>query len=85
MSTAIQCGNIEEVVRITESLAFNGGGKRGASPSQYPRKLTSLLVPRAGHINHVRRHTALADFAYQHLYPSAVALLAQSRPGGFVE
>uniref|UniRef100_A0A0K3CEM4 superoxide dismutase n=1 Tax=Rhodotorula toruloides TaxID=5286 RepID=A0A0K3CEM4_RHOTO len=43
MSTAIQCGNIEEVVRITESLAFNGGGKRGASPSQYPRKLTSLL------------------------------------------
>ncbi|PRQ74303.1 manganese and iron superoxide dismutase, partial [Rhodotorula toruloides] len=26
MSTAIQCGNIEEVVRITESLAFNGGG-----------------------------------------------------------
>ncbi|BGP34120.1 Superoxide dismutase [Mn], mitochondrial [Rhodotorula toruloides] len=26
MSTAIECGNVEEVVRIIESLAFNGGG-----------------------------------------------------------
>ncbi|BGO93678.1 Superoxide dismutase [Mn], mitochondrial [Rhodotorula toruloides] len=26
MSTAIKCGNVEEVVRLTESLALNGGG-----------------------------------------------------------
>lgn len=31
MSTAIQCGNVEEIVRITESLAFNGGGAREAA------------------------------------------------------
>ncbi|BGP10132.1 Superoxide dismutase [Mn], mitochondrial [Rhodotorula toruloides] len=29
MSIAIECGNVEEVVRLTESLTFNGGGKRG--------------------------------------------------------